>query len=286
MDSTKTWNKFRIPTTEHFFKGGRRETVKGVNFVFYWWRMQRNRERKWRSGGDANLLLPVLPALSSQLSVFSKLCIMNTFLHFLLLLFQLCGNLRNISLGGHILRKSKVIITVGWVWWHHHRAPLFSLASGPPNLKPTTACVSVTTQKVWTWSSLSCCLIVPWNVPKKTVLSNSVDWCSCYSRFLAGLYYYYVFNLDSEPSPESLQWGLCVCARGLDILKFDKNSTIYSVSYFNLGRLGSFSREDQAHQSPRGDETAWIAFFECSCFYWLVITTCRFHIYMKISTLK
>jgi len=37
---------------------------------------------KW---GDANMLLPnfyVLPALSSQLSVFSKLCIMNTLLHF------------------------------------------------------------------------------------------------------------------------------------------------------------------------------------------------------------
>jgi len=45
---------------------------------------------KW---GDANLLLPnfyVLPAVSSQLSVFSKLCIMNTLLHFLLLLLQLC----------------------------------------------------------------------------------------------------------------------------------------------------------------------------------------------------
>jgi len=43
--------------------------------------MQRNVARNYRSGGDANLLLPkfyVLPALSSQLSVFSKLCIMNT----------------------------------------------------------------------------------------------------------------------------------------------------------------------------------------------------------------
>jgi len=41
---------------------------------------------KW---GDANLLLPnfdVLPALSSQLSVFSKLCIMNTPSHFSFLL--------------------------------------------------------------------------------------------------------------------------------------------------------------------------------------------------------
>jgi len=62
------------------------------------------------------MLLPnfyVLPALSSLLSVFSKLCIMNTLVHFLLLVFQLCFSLRNISLGGLILGKSKVIITVG-----------------------------------------------------------------------------------------------------------------------------------------------------------------------------
>ena len=33
---------------------------------------------------------------------------------------------------------SKVLVTVGWVWWRHQMGPLFSLASGPPNLKPTT----------------------------------------------------------------------------------------------------------------------------------------------------
>jgi len=65
----------------------------------------------------------VLPALSSQFSVFSKLCIMNTLLHFLLLLFQLCRSLRNIPLGGRIVGKSKVIITVGWVRWRHQRGP-------------------------------------------------------------------------------------------------------------------------------------------------------------------
>ena len=95
------------------------------------------RENK-QVGTMANLLLPnfyVLPALSSQLSVFSKLCIVNTLLHFLLL-FQLCRSLRNIPLDGRILGKSEVIITVGWVWWRHQRAPLFSLASGPPTLNP------------------------------------------------------------------------------------------------------------------------------------------------------
>ena len=65
----------------------------------------------------------------------SKLCIMNTLLHFLLL-FQFCRSLRNISLGDCILGKSNVIITVGWLWWRHQRAPLFSLASGPPTLNP------------------------------------------------------------------------------------------------------------------------------------------------------
>jgi len=37
MDYNKDMNvnKFRIPTTKHFFKGGKRETFKGVNFVVY-----------------------------------------------------------------------------------------------------------------------------------------------------------------------------------------------------------------------------------------------------------
>jgi len=59
--------------------------------------------KKW---GNANLILPnfyVSPTLSSQLSMFSKLCIMNTLLHSLLLLCQSCRSLRNVSLGGRIL---------------------------------------------------------------------------------------------------------------------------------------------------------------------------------------
>jgi len=47
MDSHKDMNvnKFRISTTKQFLKGGRCETFKGVNFVFCWWWMQRNRAR-------------------------------------------------------------------------------------------------------------------------------------------------------------------------------------------------------------------------------------------------
>jgi len=76
-------NKFRIPTTKHFFKGESVTLSKGLLMV--------NTEKwgvKMKSGGDANLLLLnfyVLLTLSSHLSVFSKLCIMNTLLHFLLL---------------------------------------------------------------------------------------------------------------------------------------------------------------------------------------------------------
>jgi len=47
MDSHKDMNvnKFKIPITKQFFKGGRCETFKGVNLVVYWWRMQRNGAR-------------------------------------------------------------------------------------------------------------------------------------------------------------------------------------------------------------------------------------------------
>ena len=52
---------------------------------------------------------------------------------------QSCRSLRSVGLsfGGRILGLIKVLITVGWKWWRHQRGPLFSLASAPPNLKPT-----------------------------------------------------------------------------------------------------------------------------------------------------
>jgi len=50
--------------------------------------------------------------MSFQLSVFSKLCIMNILLHFLPL-FEFHRILMNISLGDRILGKLKVIVTVG-----------------------------------------------------------------------------------------------------------------------------------------------------------------------------
>jgi len=93
------------------------------------------------SGDDANLLLLnfyVLPALSSQLSVFSKLCVVNTLLHFLLLLCQSCRSLRNVALGYHILGLTKSAHH-GWLcMMTSPEGPLFSLASGLPKAKPTT----------------------------------------------------------------------------------------------------------------------------------------------------
>jgi len=41
--------------------------------------------------------------------------------------------------------------------------------------------------------------------------------------------------LYPEPSPESLQQGLYVCAGGFDTVKIEKSQMICSVSYFNLG---------------------------------------------------
>ena len=81
------------------------------------------------------MLLPnfcVLLALSSHLSVFSKLCIMNTPVHFLLLC-QSCRSLRNVSFGGHVLGLIKSAYQ-GWLSITSSGGPLFSFASAPRTL--------------------------------------------------------------------------------------------------------------------------------------------------------
>jgi len=45
--------------------------------------------------------------------------------------FSTLKRLRNISLGGRTLGKSKVIITVGWVWWRHQMAPYLVFPRAP-----------------------------------------------------------------------------------------------------------------------------------------------------------
>ena len=82
----------------------------------------------------------VLPALSSQHSVFSKLCIINTLLHFLLLC-QLCPILRNEFFGGRILGFIKSDYHDRMSMMTSLEGSLFSLASGPPYFKPTTDCI-------------------------------------------------------------------------------------------------------------------------------------------------
>ena len=82
----------------------------------------------------------VLPALSSQHSVFSKFCIINTLLHFLLL-FQSCRILRNEFFGGRILGFIKSDYHDRLSMMTSSEGPLFILASGPPYLKPTTDCI-------------------------------------------------------------------------------------------------------------------------------------------------
>jgi len=125
------WTNIRILTTKHFFKGVV-QLSKGIN-VLVW--LMGNAE-KWRAKimkrGRCQLAIGqlVLPALSFQLS-FSKLCIMNTLLHFLLLLCQSCRSLRTVSFGGRILGVIKCAYH-GWVWWLHP----FKSCLGPPILNP------------------------------------------------------------------------------------------------------------------------------------------------------
>jgi len=52
--------------------------------------------------------------------------------------------------------------------------------------------------------------------------------------------------------------GIYVWAGGLDILKIDKNSLIYGVSYFNLGDW-SFVWEAKPTIAPHGEETGFRA---------------------------
>jgi len=62
---------------------------------------------------------------------------MNTLLHSLLL-FLSCHSLRNVSFSGLILGLIKSAYH-GWLsMMMSSEGPLFGLASGPPNLKPTT----------------------------------------------------------------------------------------------------------------------------------------------------
>jgi len=95
-------NKFRKPSIS---RGGavcyKRSSLLMVN------------AEKWvakleKQGAMISLNFYVLLALSSQLSVFLKLCNMNTLWHFLLC--QSCRSIRNVSLGGpHIPFDQKVL---------------------------------------------------------------------------------------------------------------------------------------------------------------------------------
>jgi len=53
--------------------------------------------------------------------------------------------------------------------------------------------------------------------------------------------------------------GLCICAVGLDILKFEQASLFYSDSYFNLWGAWSFVSEGLSPKPPlpRGDGAGW-----------------------------
>jgi len=106
--------------------------------------------KKWRRCQLAITQLCALPALSFPFSVFSKLCIMNTPLHFLLLC-QSCRSIRNVSFGGHILGLMKSPYH-GWLsMMTSPEGRLFSLASGSLTLNPPlTMCTSYSTTRKYT----------------------------------------------------------------------------------------------------------------------------------------
>jgi len=49
-----------------------------------------------------------------------------------------------------------------------------------------------------------------------------------------------LLGIGTKPSPESLHWGVLRLCRGLDILKFDKNSTDLKCFVFQFREAWSF----------------------------------------------
>jgi len=85
--------------------------------------MKRKTKEVWDNANLLSFNFHVLLTLSSQLSVFSKLCIINALMHFLLR--QSCLSLRNVSLG-----LIKTSYHVGYLSvMTSSEGPLFSLAS-------------------------------------------------------------------------------------------------------------------------------------------------------------
>ena len=116
------------------------ETFKGVNFVVYWWWMQRKtwgaKIKKWgRCQFAIAQLLCVASLVFPPFSVF-KFVYHEHPLHFLLLLCQSCRSLRNVSFGGDILGLIKSAYH-GWLsMMTSSEGPLCSLASSNPTLNP------------------------------------------------------------------------------------------------------------------------------------------------------
>jgi len=98
--------------------------------------------KKWRRCQLAIAQLLCVASLVFPLSVFSNLCIMNTPLHFLVLICQSCHSLRNVSFGGHILGLIKSAYH-GWLSMMASSEGPFLVLLRPPNLKSTTVYIIV-----------------------------------------------------------------------------------------------------------------------------------------------
>ena len=136
-----------------FFKGGRCETFKGVNFVVYWWWMQINGVRS-KVGAMPTCYCLTFMCCQPVFRTFSVCKVVhheNPFAFSPSAISVMPYSLRNISLDGRILGKSKVIIMAGWVWWRHQRAPFLVLPRAPPTLNPPLQIMHITL--IWSAST-------------------------------------------------------------------------------------------------------------------------------------
>jgi len=79
---------------------------------------------------------------------------------------------------------------------------------------------------------------------------------------------FYLNNIDTEPSPESLQQrALRLCRGAWHSESLIKSTLIYSVSYFNLGVLGTLFGGDKSTNTPWRRDCFDCMFLQIYCYY-------------------
>jgi len=133
--------KFRIPNTKHIIKGGKCETFKGVNVVAIDGECREMRRENKKVEAMPTCYCPtfVLPALSSHFSVLSKFRMYHEYPFAFSPAMSVMPSSQKRILRWPYLRLDQSAYHGSLSMMTSSEGPLFSLASGPPNLKPTTA---------------------------------------------------------------------------------------------------------------------------------------------------